>query len=70
MTRPAAPTAPAERGGLNERLLVELLLGNAPMVMLYAEGYTDEEVTRAKVTSSLSTTSAAVSIGPVTARET
>lgn len=60
----------AERGGFNERLLIELLRGRVSRRTLLAEGYTDEEITRGKVISSMEATSDAVSIGPEAPCET
>lgn len=55
-----------ERGGLNLQLLEELVAAGADVGVLRDEGYTDDEATRAKVASSLRSTSVTVSIGPAT----
>lgn len=53
-----------EHGGLNLPLLEELVMAGASSADLHAEGYTSEETVRARIVSSLRTTSDTVSIGP------
>lgn len=53
-----------ERGGLNLPLLEELVVAGASSAVLRDEGYTHEETIRARIASSLRTTSVTVSIGP------
>lgn len=55
-----------EQGGLNLPLLEELVAGGASSAVLREEGYTSEETVRARIASSLRTTSVTVSIGPAT----
>jgi hypothetical protein len=55
-----------ERGGLNLSLLEELVVGGASSAVIRDEGYSTEEAVRARLASSLRTTSVAVSIGPAT----
>lgn len=57
----------SEHGGLNLPLLEELVVAGASSAVLREEGYTDEETIRARIASSLRTTSVTVSIGPVEA---
>ena len=56
----------ASQGGLNLPLLEELVAAGASSTVIRDEGYTSEETVRARIASSLRSTSVTVSIGPAT----